>query len=128
MMKKSTSLALALSALRAHMGDWVYYVCFMKMRDIATRISYAKEIHSSKSLQALLQRHLTDCSFEIAEYLISQDQRFFNALVVGTYGGNPKWNELAIKETIISRKIAYPYLDGSLGILTLTGMGSGITN
>lgn len=91
------------------------------MRDIATRISYAKEIHSSKSLQALLQRHLTYCSFEIAEYLISQDQRFFNALVVGTYGGNPKWNELAIKETIISRKIASPYLDGSLGILTLKG-------
>ena len=30
---------LHLPALRAHMGDWVYYITFMPMREIATRIS-----------------------------------------------------------------------------------------
>lgn len=56
---------LALPALRARMGDWVYYICFLKMRDIAERISIAGEIHKTKSLQDLLQRELTRRSSEI---------------------------------------------------------------
>jgi len=112
---------IALPALRACMGDWVYYISFMRMQDISERISFAKEIHSSKSLQDLLQRQLTNRSKEIANYLISQKQRFFNALVVGTYGGNPQWNELTIKDTSLSKGISLQYLDGSLGVLTLTG-------
>ena len=30
---------LFLPALRATMGDWVYYISFMSMEDIATRVS-----------------------------------------------------------------------------------------
>ena len=112
---------LVLPALRASMGDWVYYICSMRMEDAAARISIAKEIHSSKSLQDLLQRQLTNRSLEISTYLLSQSQRFFNALVVGTYGGDPEWTELAIKDTLLSEEMAYSYLDGSLGILTLSG-------
>lgn len=103
------------------MGDWVYYICSMRMEDAAIRISIAKEIHSSKSLQDLLQRQLTNRSLEISTYLLSQGQRFFNALVVGTYGGDPQWTELAIKDTLLSEEMAYSYLDGALGILTLSG-------
>lgn len=112
---------LALPALRASMGDWVYYICFMRMEDASARISIAKEIHSSKSLQDLLQRQLTNRSLEISTYLLSQSQRFFNALVVGTYGGDPQWTELAIKDTSLREEMAFSYLDGSLGILTLSG-------
>lgn len=49
-----------LPGLRAHMGNWVYYICFLKMRDIAKRISIAKEIHSSEALRELLQRQLRE--------------------------------------------------------------------
>ena len=78
---------LLLPALRAEMGDWVYYVSFMRMKDIASRISVVDDIHSSKSLKELLQRRLTKNSEKIAAYLLGQEQRLFNAIVVGTYGG-----------------------------------------
>jgi len=61
---------LKLPALRAHMGDWIYYICLLKMRDIASRVSIAKEIHVSESLNDLLQRSLSDRSEDIAIYLV----------------------------------------------------------
>ena len=115
--------SLALPALRAHMGDWIYYICYMKMRDISERISLAKEIHSSTTLQHLLQRQLTNRSSEIAAYLVTQKQRFFNAIVVGTYGGNPKWTEFSIRTTSSQEQYSLINLidNGSLGILMMSG-------
>ncbi len=80
-MTKSAS-PLHLPALRAHMGDWVYYISFMPMSEISARISIAESIHSAETLQELLQRQLTSRSGDIKAYLDSQPQRFFNALVV----------------------------------------------
>ena len=40
---------------------------------------------------------LTNNSEKIADYLIGQEQRLFNAIVVGTYGGKPNWHEIAVK-------------------------------
>ncbi|MFX0206531.1 MAG: DGQHR domain-containing protein [Candidatus Hodarchaeota archaeon] len=102
------------------MGDWVYYIGLLRMEDIAERISVAEEIHSSKSLRDLLQRQLTDRSSEISKYLLSQQQRFFNAIVVGTYGGNPKWGELVISDKKLALELP-DYIEGMLGILTLDG-------
>src|SRR5688500_11450244 len=87
---------LHLPALRAHMGDWIYYITFMPMREIAARISVAEDIHTAETLKELLQRQLTNRSGEIESYLRTQPQRFFNALVVGTYGGKPQWHEVSI--------------------------------
>jgi DNA sulfur modification protein DndB len=112
---------LILPGLRAAMGDWVYYICFLKMRDISTRISMAEEIHSSKSLRDLLQRELKRRSLEIADYLLSQDQRFFNALVVGTYGGSPKWYELDISNSESDLGMLPDDIEGTLGLLKLDG-------
>ena len=42
---------LLLPALRATMGDWVYYVSAMTMQDIAFRVSVVDDIHSSRSLK-----------------------------------------------------------------------------
>jgi len=112
---------LHLPSLRAHMGDWVYYITFMPMREIASRISVAEDIHSSETLKELLQRQLTNRSGEIETYLRTQPQRFFNAIVVGTYGGKPQWHELSIRKLESRLKDAPEYLDGALGILTLQG-------
>lgn len=110
-----------LPALRAHLGDWMYYICFLKMRDIAERISYADEIHTSRSLKDLLQRQVTERTEAIKKYLLAQEQRFFNALVIGTYGGSPRWNELAISSAAPVLADVPGDLEGSLGILTLEG-------
>ena len=120
MKKKAKFDSINIPALRAYMGDWVYYICLLKMSDIAQRISIAEDIHSSKSLRDLLQRRLTARSTDITKYLLSQPQRFFNALVVGTYGGNPQWNELSINTERF--RIELPEsIEGALGILTLEG-------
>ena len=88
---------LFLPALRAKMGDWVYYISFMRMEAIASRISVVDDIHTSKSLKDWLQRGLTDNSVKITDYLLGQEQRLFNAIVVGTYGGSPDWHEISVR-------------------------------
>ncbi|MGD0947875.1 MAG: DGQHR domain-containing protein [Candidatus Binatia bacterium] len=111
---------LVLPAIRAKMGSWVYYITFVTMREIADRVSIGKEMLRADALKELLQRQLTKRSSEIAIYLCSQRQRFFNALVVGTQGGRPQWNELAIRAD--NRLPDVPkYLEGALGVLTLQG-------
>ena len=111
---------LSIASLRAQMGDWIYYIGLLRMADITERISIAEEIHSSKSLRDLLQRQLTDRAAEISKYLLSQKQRFFNAIVVGTYGGNPKWAELGISGEKLRPELP-EFIEGTLGILTLDG-------
>ena len=110
---------LFLPALRATMGDWVYYISFMSMRDIASRVSVVDDIHSSKSLKDWLQRGLTNNSVRITEYLLGQEQRLFNAIVVGTYGGSPNWHEI----TVTGRgHVKIPDdAEGTMGFLELRG-------
>jgi DNA sulfur modification protein DndB len=91
------------------------------MKDIAERISIVEDIHESDSLRDLLQRALTDRSDEIKRYLQSQPQRFFNALVVGTYGGKPEWYELNVQNPEYIEEPLPDNMDGTLGILKLAG-------
>jgi DNA sulfur modification protein DndB len=114
---------LLLPAIRAHMGDWFYYVSVLKMRDAADRVSYADEIHESKTLNDLLQRRLTERSKTISDYLLGQHQRLFNAMVIGVYEGNPSFAELALQHT---EHVGVPFeqseaLEGMLGYLVLDG-------
>ncbi len=110
---------LFLPALRATMGDWVYYISFMSMEDIATRVSVVDDIHSSESLKEWLQRGLTDNSVKITNYLLGQEQRLFNAIVVGTYGGHPNWHEISVKGRNFA---AVPEkIEGTIGLLELSG-------
>mgnify|MGYP002631918429 CR=1 FL=1 len=79
-------------ALRAVMGDNVYFVTTLSLKEVAQRVSFAREVHSSDALNDLIQRRLSESRAEqIGEYLIREDQRFFNALVVGVYAGDPTW-------------------------------------
>ena len=46
-------------------------------------------------LNELIQRRLKEGRAEkIAKYLLREEQRFFNALVVGVYGGDPRWYDI----------------------------------
>ena len=111
---------LFLPALRATMGDWVYYIAFIKMKEIVSRISVVDDIHTSTTLKEMLQRMLTTNSQRIAEYLLSQEQRFFNAIVVGSYGGRPNWHEISVSGR--NEIIEVPEnTEGAMGFLELRG-------
>lgn len=86
---------LYLPSLRGVIGDWVYYPTLMKLKDIAKRIKIAKEIHRSESLSEMVQREIKKKRGpEIRDYLLQQDQRFFNSLIVAVYDGNPSWFDI----------------------------------
>jgi DNA sulfur modification protein DndB len=115
---------LQLPALRARMGDWIYYSAFMKLGDVAERVSLADEIHRHKELREMIQRQVDDSNHAeaIKKYLLTQEQRFFNSLVLGVYGGDPDFYELTIGNSAQMKGSELPaYLNGALGILRLTG-------
>ena len=86
---------LLLPALRGIMGDWVSYSCLMSLNEISSRVHYARDIHKHAALSQMIQRRLEgERSEKIADYLKRQPQRFFNSLVVATYGGSPNWHPL----------------------------------
>ncbi len=94
-MNKRSSKEIVLPALRGIMGDWVFYSCLMTIDEIAKRVSYADEIHKNKKLSDMIQRSLKAArSAQISEYLRTQDERFFNSLVIATYGGQPNWSAI----------------------------------
>ena len=86
---------LILPALRGTMGNWVFYSCLMDMKELAKRVEYADKIHQNEALSKMIQRRLKGGrSTEIARYLERQKERFFNSLVIATYGGEPNWHAL----------------------------------
>jgi DNA sulfur modification protein DndB len=115
---------ITLPALRGVMGNWVYYSCLMGIKELANRVSYADEVHKNQGLSDMIQRQLKKSrSAQIAEYVEEQPERFFNSLVVATYGGHPKWHELdSVKST---EKKALTDLDeatiSSVGFLEFDG-------
>lgn len=106
------------------MGDWIYYITFMKMKFVAQRVKAAEEIHKSKLLKDLIQRALDESKhgMQIKSYLLNDRQRFFNSLVIGIYGGAPEWHELDVEKwDKLELKTVPSYLEGAFGILTLRG-------
>jgi len=115
---------LYLPSLRGFIGDWVYYPCLMKLKDIAERVSLAKEIYESKNLTELVQRELRiNRGKEIKEYLIKQEQRFFNSLIVAVYEGEPNWYEITHLEgnDLLDANEVPNEVVASMGILSLSG-------
>jgi DNA sulfur modification protein DndB len=116
---------LVLPALRGAIGDWIYYSCLMPVSEIGTRVNYADEIHPEKTLSQLIQRSLEGPrARHIAEYLTSSKERFFNSLVLATYGGSPDWLEVGNFRSTTSPDIVKLIPQGatdSLGFLSLSG-------
>lgn len=87
---------LILPALRGVMGNRPYYSCLMSFNELARRVRYANKVHQNESLSDMIQRVLDERrSEEIARYLSDVPERFFNSLVVATYGGDPNWHPLS---------------------------------
>ena len=116
---------IVLPAIRGIMGDWVYYSCLMDLKELSSRVHYAEEIHKNQALSDMIQRRLrTGRSEQIAEYLKIQPERFFNSLVVATYGGQPNWHAIS---NVSGKTVNNALRDirdetiASVGFLTLRG-------
>lgn len=102
-------------AIRSKMGIWIYYVSSLSFGEVENYISPINdELHKSELLSQMIQRSITDNYKSIANYLMTQEERFFNALILAVYNGQPVWSELRIDD--IDSNDNY-----NLGILTLTG-------
>ena len=116
---------IVLPALRGLMGDWVYYSCLMDLGELSSRVHYADEIHKNRALSDMIQRQLKrGRGAQIAEYLKMQPERFFNSLVVATYGGRPNWHALSSVRSRTNTdeltSLSEDTID-SVGFLTLRG-------
>lgn len=81
--------------IRGQIGDWRYYTGVMSFGQIAKKVEPSVEqFYSPSCLSDLLQRELTDNYLSIKQYLLKEDQRFFNAIVLAIYDGDPKWLEV----------------------------------
>lgn len=94
-MSTTENQGLTLPALRGVIGSWVYYSCLVTLEEVAKRVQFADEIHKSKQLSGMIQRKLQSTrSAQIANYIKTQPERFFNSLVVATYKGKPDWHAI----------------------------------
>ena len=93
--------SLLLPAIRAKMGDRWYYAATMTFGEVAACVQQVDKIHEKAELKTWIQRQLRpDRTQQIADYLRLQKERFFNALVLGIYEGDPVWSSVAIQENV----------------------------
>lgn len=103
------------------MGDWIYYVTVMPFSEVAKRVRIADEIHKNKGLKDLIQRSVTSRTKGIVEYLRSQEQRFFNSIILGIYGGDPTYQEIDVQKFEGFNEVEIEQLNRTFGILVLSG-------
>lgn len=79
-------------AIRSRIGDWTYYITTLTFEQVGNNVEKIDdEIYSSELLKDLLQRSITDNYLKIKEYIIKQDEMFFNSLVLAVYDDYPDW-------------------------------------
>ena len=109
-------------AIRCHLGDWAYFNTVMPFNEVATRIERAQQINSNPGLDKMIQRELRPRVSEIADYLQTQPERFFSAIVVGIYGGDPDWFPVDIDDNREPQPSNFSEkARESVGILQLSG-------
>lgn len=126
---------LRLPCLKGRIGDWFYYGSTISFKEIALRVKVPSEIDKKYSdpnlkLGEWIQRDIGKKRIKpISQYLINQNQRFFNSLVLGIYDGEPSWQELEIKvgselndDNLTEEELLH--FSETFGILTLNGKES----
>jgi DNA sulfur modification protein DndB len=118
---KMETKQLTIPALRGSIGSWIYYSAIIKFQDLE-RIDTSHKIKEDVSLDRWLQRKLSKRVEEIRKYLIHEEQRFFNTIIVGVYGENPDWIALDLSPIAEKFNIGnFESINESLGVLVLKG-------
>jgi DNA sulfur modification protein DndB len=113
--------AINLPCLRGSIGSWVYYSTVISFKELE-RIDTKHKIKEDKSLDKWLQRKLSDRVEGIKKYLLCENERFFNSIIVGVYGELPDWYSLDI--SVLEEKFKINISESvreSLGVLSLSG-------
>jgi DNA sulfur modification protein DndB len=115
---------LRLPAMNCKLGDRGYLVTALRFEEVAARvIDDVRLIHKSEKLAQWIQRRLDGVhARRISDYLKNDDSRFFNALVLGVYGGNPQWAELTVADPNQElNEEEEERVNTTIGVLILTG-------
>ena len=76
---------LKMPAIRSKMGIWMYYIGSLSFGEVDAYISPINdELHKSELLSQMIQRSITENYKSIANYLVTQEERFFNALILAS--------------------------------------------
>jgi len=85
--------------IRGKIGNWKYYSGVMSFKDISESVTASiGEIYHPSCLDELLQRELTDNYQNIKNYILNDNERFFNAIILAIYNGDPQWLEVEFGE------------------------------
>lgn len=85
-------------AIKGKIGNWVYYCGVMSFEDIHKVVTASiSELYKAKGLGDALQRGLTDNYVGIKNYILHDNERFFNALILAIYDGDPQWLEVGFR-------------------------------
>lgn len=112
---------LTLPCLRGSIGDWIYYNTIIPFNELE-RIDTEHQIKENRELDKWLQREISNRVENIKKYLMKEEERFFNSIIVGLYGEIPDWYSLDL--STVAEKFNLEISDNiqkSLGVLTLTG-------
>ena len=114
---------IALPCLRGVIGNWVYYSSLMSARQISDSVSTVKEIREAANLDEVLQRKLKERKNDIARYLLNNDSRFFNSIILGVFDGIPKWIEFDLTEQFNEELnvVDVQNSESSMGIMVFKG-------
>lgn len=104
------------SSVKGMMGDWTYYSTVMNVSDVVLYFRFAEEVCPNRDLDLMIQREVSARSGKIADYLRTQDQRFFGSLIVAVFDGEPKFLPVSFSDAPLLSQ-----LEGKLGILQFDG-------
>ena len=114
----------AYPALKAHMGDWTYYIVKMRMREVAAEVKFGSQVHNDYTLDQAIQRTIKESRVkkDIVTYLRGRTDRFFASLVVAAVGGSPKFFPVSVADDPQFEFFAdEPSIDQSFGVLRFSG-------
>ena len=108
-------------ALRAKMGFWDYYIVKMRMKEVASEVSFAHEVYDDPTLNTMIQRSLDEnrARDDILQYLLKRDDRFFGSIVVAAIGGEPTFQSVSMEN--IPELAFFQGRDFGFGILQFDG-------
>ena len=82
-------------AIRGKIGDWTYYSTILTFEQVSNHVSKIDDqLHKSDTLKDLIQRSITNNYLSIKEYILNQNELFFNSLVLAVYDDYPNWIEV----------------------------------
>lgn len=85
--------------IRGTIGDWIYYSGVMNFKQISDNVTASiNDLYKTSCLDELLQRALTSNYESIRDYILKDRERFFNAVILAIYDGDPQWLEVEFSE------------------------------